>query len=262
MKKHIIILISLLSADTMQPLSLKSLYAPFTTEQEEEIISKEYEVNPDCAITLDALDDDIIVKSWNHNKIMLEAKKVGPLEELRETAIHTKIQPHQVTISTHSKYKSNTVRVRYTLIVPHKAHLIVKNHKGSIKIKNIKGPVNAFAHDGPIIIQEASNTVVAKSPNNTVTVKQQTLPTTASIFIEAGRGAQFHASRNMNAHIHAKTLNGVVTSQIYLTLDPLSTQLNKDAWARMKKDVKATLGSGGAPITIDVTKGDIEILEY
>ena len=61
MTKYIILIASLLSAYQAQAFSLKSLYAPFAAEQEEEIISKEYEVAPECSITVDALDSDILI---------------------------------------------------------------------------------------------------------------------------------------------------------------------------------------------------------
>lgn len=227
-------------------------------QQEEERVTKKYEINQHSTINFHGIRGNLTVRTHTHPMIMIEAVKRGPLLDLRATTIHTKISADEVFITT--KQSDDSVEVDYILVVPEHASLVLQQDDGDIQVKNIKGSADIFAKHGNVYAS-AYDSISIKAPHGKAHIDQKQLPVTSSVFVQAGLGIDFAVSPNVNAHLYAKTLNGKIRTQgaMYLNLDSFITQLNEDLWKRIKKDIKATIGIGGAPITLEVTKGDIVI---
>ena len=82
------------------------------------------------------------------------------------------------------------------------------------------------------------------------------------LILEAYSNITLSLPTETEADIHAKTHSGVITSDHYLTLKPLTTKLNQQAWSNIKKEINALLGGGGSQINMLSTTGNIRILEY
>lgn len=227
-------------------------------QQEEERVTKKYEISQHSTINFHGIRGNLTVRTHTHPMIMIEAIKRGPLLDLRATTIHTKISTDEVFITT--KQPDDSIEVDYILVVPEYASLILQQDDGDIQVKNSKGSIDILAKHGDVYAS-SYNTVSIKAPHGTVHIDQKQLPVTSSVFVQAGFGIEFAVSPNVNAHLFAKTLNGKIRTHgaMYLNLDSFITLLNEDLWKRIKKDIKATIGIGGAPITLEVTKGDIVI---
>ena len=150
------------------------------------------------------------------------------------------------------------------IIIPETVELrAINTNKGSIEIKNLNAPIHVSTYDGKIKINNSAQSVIAKTTNGSIKVKQKELNKDSSIFLETLNGdVDLFLPKGINASLQGKTSKGVLTSELEITLHPITTKLNKETWERMKREASGTIGNEGAPITIDVNKGDIHILEY
>jgi hypothetical protein len=231
------------------------------TGEEEESISKDYSIEDHTNIDIENESGDILIKAWNQPKITLQAIKVGDLDGINNTFVHVEKIGKTLHIRTRAKGNYKPVKVHYVIYVPTTTGVKVKNKKGKTKIRNIDNPIYAYNEQGDISIH-GINTVTAKAAHGNVKIKQKRLKNDMAIFIEARHGAHLALSADVNAHIHAKTINGKVVSSKLVTLDPITVQWNEETWNRLKRELKATIGTGDSPITIDVIKGNIQITEY
>jgi len=113
-------------------------------------------------------------------------------------------------------------------------NVCVSNQRGHMYISDVQAVLNAHTRDG-------------------ITVTQHSLSPEINVFIEARHTASIYLPEQVNAYIYAKTVKGIVTSEIPITLDPVTTRLSRDIWKQMHKQVKGTFGHGGAYINVDAT---------
>lgn len=232
-------------------------------KKEQEIINKEFKISNEHTLEIDNIDGDINIKTLTENILTIEAIKKGTQEELKDTKISLKNNESKTTIKTLVDNDKDPAIVSYNIIVGEKTNLIIKNlSTGSIKIKHVYGSIDAYTADGDIDIIDSTNTVSAKSDTKNIKVKQKNFSEPHSIFLEANKNINLFLPQKTNANILAKTQNGLITSQLDITINPITMKLNKETFNKLQKDIKGTLGTGGAPITIESIKGNISINQY
>ncbi len=86
---------------------------------------------------------------------------------------------------------------------------------------------------------------MASTEKGRIDVYYDRAPSSAKLSSQAIAGnITVHAPKSMQALVQAKVAErGEVVCEHELTLSPRVTQLNKDAWSQMRKEVKGTLGS-------------------
>lgn len=245
-----------------QALSWNDVTSVFTSAKEDSPIKKEFAVTPDVFIELESMSGDVTVKTWNQPIVSLEAIKRGSVEQLQATNVRITASPKQIQITTSVEHDKAAI-VTYNLMVPKTASLtIALSQRGAIKIKKVEGSISVKTHEGPITIHGSVGSIVAKTTYGAISLKAKELPAKSSLFLETFKGAiELMLPSGTNAHLNARTVQGTVTSTIPLTLTPQTLLLNRESWARFKKEALGTLGNGGAPITIESTKGNIIITE-
>lgn len=248
----------------------KKLINNLWQKKEQEYIHKDLPLEDKSTIELCTLEGKITVKAWNQKKMIVEAEKEGTSEELKNTTIgiktHTPSESKtaHVTITTRVIPDQKSAVVNYNLMIPEHCALTIQNgQKGSVKIKHLQGALDISLAEGDIEITDSTKAVTARTGKGTIKLKQKKFSEPSSIFLENGRGTiQLHLPRGINATVHARTASGVVTSEHAITLHPQTVKLNKDTWEKMKREVDGSIGSDGAPITLEATKGNITIEEY
>lgn len=226
-----------------------------------EIVSKEYPVEENSRITITNKTGAITITTWKKNSVMIETNKKGREKELPNTIIAIGNQGPDVAIMTETRDGSKPVTVDYKVIVPENAQLTIQTEYGAISTKDTKGDIHAQTLSGNITIMNSSGSVSAKTPKGSIKLEQITLDSDESIFLEAYRNIELILSQDIDASLNAKTLSGIITSDIYITLNSITTKLSRVAWKRIKQDIRGIIGAGGSPITLDTTKGNIAILE-
>ncbi len=262
LKKNIYSIVSLCSLYSSSP--LEASWSNLWQKKSQEQITKDYSISDSCHITLDALEGSILVKPWNEKKVALEITKKGTEEEMKATTVSSKGGEKEVTITTRVLPDQQAAHVDFVLMVPHNISLSLTQARGPVTLKGISGALNISLEEGAISIEDSKKSVVAKTGYGAITIKQTTFDETSSIFLETLRGTiTLSLPRQTRATLHAKTSAGKIISDHPLTLAPVTLTLNHQSWERLKKDVEGSLGGlkGGAPITLEVTKGDIFIKE-
>ncbi len=233
------------------------------TEQEQ--IVKEYDVEPHCTITLSNNTGSCHVKHWNQPKIRIEAVKKGSSQDLKNTTLSCSAKGTDASIITRVATDQKPAQVTYTLTLPEDATLRITQAQGPVKVKGITGDIDISLEEGSIEITDSEKTVTAKTGLGDIIVHQKKFDDPYSIFLQSHRGnITLHLPSETKATLQAKTHAGSILSDHLVTLAPLSLKLNKDEWERLKKNIEGTLGGlkGGAPITLEATKGTIRLKEY
>lgn len=135
-------------------------------------------------------------------------------------------------------------------------------NKGSIHINQAQNNVKAFVHHGNITIHNAKKGIIAQADRGKLDIACLQVPSTSKVSLNTRSGnITLRIPEATNAELQAHTDNGTVTCAHYVTVKPLTTQLNAGAWTRFKKEVEGTIGSGEANITAHTDKGNIKILD-
>ena len=236
--------------------SVSSYFSSKATEAS----SKEYAMGIHTPITVTNNRGTIKVTTWNKPALMVEAVKYGSEADLKYTSFAVTIDQDSVTITTETHGKHKPAAIDYTLIIPRSAPLTVRNESGNIALYDTHANIDLQTLDGSIKIEQANKSIRAQAQHGHVTIEQQELHRDGSIFVEADRDISLILPENANALLNASAPHGKITSDIYVTLDPITTKLDKDSYKRLQHTVKGTMGAGGVPITLETERGSITIL--
>lgn len=268
-------LITLLLACSIPYFSLysfnpKKLISNMWQKTEQELFQKDEPLEDKSTIEINGIEGKVSIKSWSQKKMIIEAEKVGTQEELKNTTIGVKkskmaqSSATHVTITTRVASDKKAAAVNYNLMVPEQCSIIVRlSQKGAVKIKHMQGRVDISTLEGDIEITDSTSSVAAKTGKGSIKLKQKKFSDASSILLESGRGSIYlHLARDTKATLHARTLQGVVTSEHPISRTSFPEKQNKESWERIKREIDGTLAGGGAPITLESTRGTITIEEY
>ncbi len=211
-------------------------------------------------LIVNGLSGSITIHASRQKKLEVTALKKGIEEELALVSIEKSVNEGIATLKTIEKEPSS-VTIDYTLLVPERlTKIIILNQNGSVTVDNVDSSLDITVDIGDITVKNSQNSVKTKTNKGATTIVQKVFNASSSMFIEAMRGTvTITLPKTVNGTVNARTLKGLVTSSIPVTLESRTTVLTKESWQRMMRDIHGTFGKGGAPITIDVTKGNITI---
>lgn len=239
--------------------------------------------------------------AWDHNKIVLEAHKTAATpEDLKSMSVKCTL-PNATSICVATKHISDKTQgtIDYTCIVPADIQLNLETESGSIVVKEVAGIVNARttrgsieAHEvknnihastsqgaikiyqpggkvhattenGAILITDAQDSIVAETDKGAIDVHCKRIDPTGSLTLSSKSGliTLRAPADQLNADLQAKTERGIITSEHQITLKPVTTPLNKQAWQSMKRDINGTLGTGEATIQLSSINSNIKLVE-
>lgn len=213
----------------------------------ESSVSQEFiKVDGPCALTVTQENGLVKVKGWNKESISLKITKKGSPEQLHNTEviIDKNKLPQELSCVVSVKDPQKTVaEIAISAHVPHKTDVTVTSHKGDIRTRHLNQTQSLYADNGNIEI------ILDK------------FSVESSLFVHNKWGhITLETPKKIQAQLSASTLRGSITSDIFITVQPLTTLLDKGYWQRVKRDVQGFLGDGGAPITLEAENGDIRIL--
>ena len=274
--KHIQKIISfvlLLSTQTTTPWSFTDTVSNASnnvtgwfSKQETQSSAKEYDLlekaGTPTPITISNNSGNITVTTWNKKSIMVEAIKKGSEEQIKNNSFTVTIKDDAATIvATNKSADQKPGTIDFNLIIPRSSPLTIRTDTGSIHLHEGVNNSDIQTFSGSIRIENAAQNIIARAPEGTVTIEQQTMPDQGSFLVEAKGNITFVLPTHSNANLSAKTISGKIFSDLFVTIEPITTKLDKDAFKRMQREIKGTLGSGGIPMTLESTSGTIRILE-
>jgi len=230
----------------------------------EEITTHEQTLTPGSHISISNKKGNITIKTWNKNKLLIETTKRGSDEELRLTKVETLYTKDGASIKTVPLKTNRQCSVDYTLIIPSSAVLtLVETEKGSISVKNVNTPgVRVHADRGNVSLDGVTNSVRASTKHGGINIHATDLKPTDKIIALTERGSiEVELPAATNATLFAKTEKGSVTSEHPITLERRTLKISQASLSELKKDVRGTLGNGGAVIKLQTSRGNVRLVE-
>jgi len=141
--------------------------------------------------------------------------------------------------------------------------IFIKGADGDIRMEGINGneKIDIDSYGRNIIIKNSSNSVAVKAHKGKILLEQKLLRKDSTIFLVSKSSVTLKLPIDIDANIDCKTLRGSILSELYVTLEQITSKLTTTFWKNLRRSVKGTIGSGGSEIIIDVTRGDIKLLE-
>ena len=296
----IVLINSLFCQFSVAKFSFDSITSYFYKKPHEEVIQKELAMNKRHILILrNKGEGNVVINEWEQNSIQLKATKFAPQKELLDNIdIHTALTKKAITITTSYKDKKTKGSVNYELLIPKNTTIKVAVNKGSITVNRINGPISATTHTGNITVNNTKGVLIAKTDRGNITVNkiQGNIraitqngniiinESTKSIIAKTKKGAITTICKNVrsldtillstqsgniklglpaatNADLQARTSRGKLLSEHYITIKPQTVKLDRHMWARCKREVNGTLGSGEATIKLSATSGNIHIVK-
>lgn len=213
----------------------------------ESIVSHEFiKVTEPLSLTVTQQQGIVKVKGWDKESISLTITQKGTTEALENTVftLNKEKLPRELSCTVSRKNDEKQVaQVTIKALVPFNCDLTVQSQKGLIKTKNLSHAQSLYADDGNVEI------VLNK------------FSVESSLFVHSKKGSIIlEAPKKIQGQLSASTLRGSITSELFITLQPQTTLLDRDYWHRVKKEVSGFFGDGGAPITLEAEYGDIKII--
>lgn len=242
--------------------SIKNLWP----KSETEIVNKEYKLEKNSetksfSFKIDNLYGSIKIFGWNQDTVKIHATKTGSEDKIKNTKINISPDTSFLKISTNITADNKPATIDYIINVPEDALIDISTNKGDIEIIDVFEKTTASTSVGNIKIKNARASVEAHTGTGNIDIILKTVTPKNSILLDTIQGdIKLFLPNNSNATVFAKTNNGEVISEHPITLEPKTVTLNKETWNQFKKEAIGNFGDGGAPITIDTNKGNINFI--
>lgn len=267
MKKNtraLLIFLSIATVHLTKPITFFENFTWWWDNTKEEITTHEQTLTPGCKISVYNKKGDIRITTWNKDKMVIDATKKGTDEEIKLTKVETLYTKNGASIKTIPLKNDRQCTVDYDLIIPSTAILtMVETEKGAISIKNVSTATRAHADYGSVNLDSVTNSVHASTKHGAITIhNNEDLKATDKIVALAESGSiKLELPSNTNATLYAKTEKGTVTSEHPVTLEPRTLKICQASLAELKRDVRGTLGHGGAMIKLQTSRGNVRVVE-
>ena len=210
-------------------------------------------------LTLENVNGNVTVRTWDKNEILIEGEKSAKTaEEL--AAIDLKIDVSsdhadvKVKLPKRAGWFSNNIRaaVSFTITLPKTATVAkLETVNASVSIDGVQGSVRATTVNGAIEAARLGGDVHFETVNGHIRVDGAALHAGQRLSTETVNGGITIAlPRDTSAEVHASVVNGHIDCDFPLTL--------KHGGVRRHK-LDATIGHGGAEISAETVNGGITI---
>ncbi len=261
---YIFILFSalLLTSSLNAQFSLKNIVSYVVPKTQEEVANYDYPFEQHGTLEIDNTNGDILIKTWNQEKIIVEATKKGTEHDLEDLDIDAKFTEHSASLNTKQSSK-NKASVNYTVIVPRTTNIKIKTFNGSITTHQVEGSITAHTSKGAVALNDAANTVRAKTTKGAIDVTMRQTKHAKAIELENQEGdINLALPDTTNAQLAARTMSGQIECDLHVTLKPRTTKINNQFWDSMKREIEGHLGKSGSLISLQTNNGDITMTEY
>lgn len=180
-----------------------------------------------------------------------------------QLAINVSSEEGSVIIkNTHAPARISTSKGTIEVINAYNTVDAMTQEKGSITFHKPHARIKAQTNSGNIFIHDAQGTVMADTHYGSIEMYAKEVPSTSTINLTTISGSiMLHLPPDVNADLKAYTKYGMITSDHFITLKPQTTQLNRQAWKRLQKQVDGILGTGEAQIKLSSVRSNIKLLE-
>jgi hypothetical protein len=204
-------------------------------------------------LTVDAgLNGGVRVEAWDQAAIHIEARVMVWEESEREArAIAEAIRVDERDGEVRAEgARDSSWSVSYRIRAPRLTDLDLEAHNGGIAVEGIEGTLRLRTLNGGLSLADVAGDVEARTTNGGVRVEL------AGSFWEGERldvqtsngGVRLAIPEGYSAELETGTVNGRISVDFPVTVQ-----------GRIGREIRATLGSGGAPIRVRTTNGGVTV---
>lgn len=239
--------------------NVKSLW-----ESNKEIISKEQILTPNSTFRIENTKGNITIKTWEQNKLVVEAVKKGSPEAIEATEILTQYTENGATVKTVAHDSQHTCSIDYTILIPKTTTIsLAHTDLGNITVKNITTPSKVQTYKGSIVCHNLTNSIHANTRSGNIRIHAKKLDKKHKVLAVSGRGnIKFELPPKTPASLYAKAQKGRVTSDHPVTLAQRPMQISKKTMASLQRDVQGRIGkTDGVTIKLHTSSGNVKLVE-
>jgi hypothetical protein len=214
-----------------------------------------------------------IVSEYNNDNLVLRTEytkeEISGAQVDYELSVPANIKLHLITQNgkinvneAHSPVVATTINGDIAFGNTYNSVKLETKETGAVRIDEAQANVYATTCNGAIAIDKSYKNVIAHVEKGNISLNCIEVPTKSTIRLNTNSGTiQLALPNETNARLKGKTDRGTLISDHYITLHEQTTQLNRKAWTRFKKEVDGMLGSGEAHIEVHTASGNVKIKE-
>lgn len=244
---------------------LPTKVSDFFNRNKEEITHHEF--NNIEKMDLTNIYGDISVETWKQHCVLVEVRKKGSTHFLEQTRIESQCKNQTLSIQTKIQ-DTTTGTIKIHILVPEHLPLKLTTQQGNISIQAHNGPLDLSTDWGAINIEEGSNTVLAKTIQGNIAIKRKHMKQGHALNVQTCHGnITLMVPQDFGADMEAHTTCGKISSELFISLQPQTIQLNDETFKQMKYHVRGWIGQPQDeenPITIllNTEYGMMNIIPY
>lgn len=220
----------------------------------EEEFHHTYALDSNGRVSLENINGDVHVTTWNRNEVKVDAVKHAPDQErLEAIEINIDSDPGALRIKTkyHHHFNNNPGGVTYRLTVPRNARLDkIELVNGGLDATDLAGEVNASSVNGRIKVQGLSGDARLSVVNGHLEATFDRLDESKSVSLESVNGSiDLGLPSDASADLSASTVSGSIHNDFGL---PVSGHF-------VGHELHGTLGDGRARVKLSDVNGSINI---
>ena len=223
----------------------------------ERTFSQTYDLASGGNISLDNINGDVTIEGTSGNQVIVDAViSSRSAEALDEVEIEVDASSNSISISTEydnsRKNRRNSASVDYTLRVPRDANLNeISLVNGSLEIQDVAGDVEASLVNGNLVAKGLAGDAELDTVNGSLEVHFDRLDSNQRIEMDSVNGSlDLYVPAGIGATVDASTLHGRMSNDFGIEVD-------KSGY--VGKEMKGTIGGGGARISLDSVNGAITL---
>lgn len=143
----------------------------------------------------------------------------------------------------------------YEVQVPRNARVTAAATNGGILVDNVRGSVNAETTNGGLVFHDVSGDIRGRATNGGISVELNgNRWQGAGMDVQTTNGGvRVSLPSNFSAELEARAVNGGISVDFPLTVSGLINS---------RREIRATLGSGGPPIRVATINGGVRISRH
>ena len=227
-----------------------------------EPISATHPLRAGGVFSLDNVNGDVEVRTWDRSEVRIEGEKSARTEEeLKLIQLTIEPTPERIVVRVklpkrpggwfgRSDIRAN---VRFTITVPADTKLDkVETVNGGVTIDSVRGSIHASSVNGRVKGLGLTGSARLSTTNGGVEAHVTTLPAGSKLDLHSvNGGVTLRLPKDVAATVNASTVNGGVDCDFPITMS-----------GRIKgSKLHGTIGAGGAEINVSTVNGGVHIRE-
>lgn len=234
--------------------------------------TRNYNITADGKVTVENVNGDIYVESWDKNQVSLQIKKTVRADDQDEadeyfTNLSIEIESGKDFLEVHTHYPHEWNRgffdwlfhlgeksadVEYTLKVPVGVTLDLGSTNGKVEVQDVSGDVKAHSTNGGINLDGVTGEIDASTTNGGISISVSKSGSFKDLEAKTTNGGiKIYCPQDIDADIEAHTTNGGIDTEFPVTV---SGSFNS-------KSLDGKINNGGKRMYLHTTNGGIQILK-